>query len=197
MNDDKKDEKIFTVLVAEPWDFVSSDGKNILKVRYVTHEKDYFIFESVSNYEGYTRYLMFKNRSSSFSGVYGVAQIGESIEHIDESSLQLDFIVSMKEDEVYTITVFAIPEGGRESDGKSAAMQIQLYTGQTPQPTPEPIAEIGPVQITVSGQVAENGGVYYADRDALTVAWSVEGEVTGYNVAVTDSTGATVLEKND
>lgn len=100
MNDDKKDEKIFTVLVAEPWDFVSSDGKNILKVRYVTHEKDYFIFESVSNYEGYTRYLMFKNRSSSFSGVYGVAQIGESIEHIDESSLQLDFIVSMKEDEV-------------------------------------------------------------------------------------------------
>lgn len=91
---------IFTVLVAEPWDFVSSDGKNILKVRYVTHEKDYFIFESVSNYEGYTRYLMFKNRSSSFSGVYGVAQIGESIEHIDESSLQLDFIVSMKEDEV-------------------------------------------------------------------------------------------------
>ena len=119
-----------------------------------------------------------------------------SQQETDQQSLTVD-PASMKEDEVYTITVFAIPEGGQESDGKSAAMQIQLYTGQTPQPTPEPIAEIGPVQITVSGQVAENGGVYYADRDALTVAWSVEGEVTGYNVVVTDSTGATVLEKND
>ena len=131
--------------------------------------------------------------------VYLTNAQGEALisqQETDQQSLTVD-PATMKEDEIYTLTVFAIPEGGQEADGKSATLQIQLYTGQTPQPTPEPIAQIGPVQITVSGQVAESDGVYYADRDALTVAWSVEGEVTGYNVVVTDSTGATILEKND
>lgn len=90
---------VFTMIVAEPWNFESSDGENILKVRYVKQEKNYFIFESVSDYEGRVRYLMFKNRSSHYSGVYSIAKIGDDIETIDEESLQLDFLASMREAE--------------------------------------------------------------------------------------------------
>lgn len=114
-----------------------------------------------------------------------------SLTETDKTSMTVD-PASMAEDEVYTITVIAIPEGGGESDGKSSAVTIQRYTGQTAEPTP---GQVSAPKITVSGHVQQTDGVYYAQRDALTVSWESDGAVAGYDLLIVGSDGAEVLEK--
>ena len=67
------------ILIGEPWNFVSSDGENILKVRYVRKEKADFIFEWLSDFDGYARYLMFGNRHASIDGQFSDREAFESL----------------------------------------------------------------------------------------------------------------------
>ena len=43
-------EKIF--LIAEPWDFTSTDGDNVLKVRVIRKQGDGILAEAISGYSG-------------------------------------------------------------------------------------------------------------------------------------------------
>ena len=67
------------ILIGEPWNFVSSDGENILTVRYVRKEKADFIFECLSDFDGYARYLMFGNRHASIDGQFSDREAFESL----------------------------------------------------------------------------------------------------------------------
>lgn len=91
---------------------------------------------------------------------------------------------SMNGDDVYTVTVYAIPDGGTEENGVSASETIRLYDGRTPEPTPQPVGEVEDVTITVSGHRSYENGIYYAKTDALAIAWSAEGEVEGYDLSL-------------
>lgn len=126
--------------------------------------------------------------------IYLVSPGGETLTSLvetDKTSMKVD-PASMTGEEAYTITVIAIPDGGREADGKSSAVAIQRYAGQTPQPTP---AQVSAPVITVSGHVQEDGGVYFAQRDAMTVSWTCEGAVSGYDIVITGSDGVEVFNK--
>ena len=114
-----------------------------------------------------------------------------SLTETDKVNMNVD-PASMNLDMHYVVTVIAIPEGGDEADGKKASVKIQRYNGQTPEPTP---AAIGAPVMSVSGHVKEEDGVYYARKDALTVAWTVEGNVESYNVVIAGSDGNEVLNK--
>jgi peptidoglycan hydrolase-like protein with peptidoglycan-binding domain len=114
-----------------------------------------------------------------------------SLTETDKTSMTVD-PASMAEDERYTVTVIAIPDGGSESDGRTAAVDIQRYTGQTAEPTPGQVT--APV-ITVSGHAEQADGVYYARRDALTIAWEADGAVAGYDLVVIGSDDTEVLNK--
>lgn len=107
----------------------------------------------------------------------------------DQQSMTVD-PATMTAEEIYTIRVVAIPEGGSEPQGLSAQAQFALYAGQTPAPEP-----VGQVVINVSGYVSADNGVYYADRDGMVVSWKAEGDVAGYDVLIVDSNGATIVNK--
>lgn len=102
---------------------------------------------------------------------------------------------SMTKEEKYTLTVVAIPEGGDEASGRSASVIFELYTGQTAEPTPEPVGKVEAPVIKVSGSFANENGIYYARRDAMTISWSAKGDVASYDLVITDSDGQAVLEK--
>ncbi|MBQ4089813.1 MAG: peptidoglycan-binding protein [Clostridia bacterium] len=117
-----------------------------------------------------------------------------AISETDKQSMTVD-PATMTADELYTVTVVAIPVNGYEEHGKSSLVRIQLYTGQTPTPTEEPLAEIGQVAITVTGHAADNGDTYYAGDKELEVAWHAEGNVKGYNVTFTDGEGNIIIDR--
>lgn len=109
----------------------------------------------------------------------------------DKTSMTVD-PASMNKEVPYVVTVIAIPEGGDEEDGKNSSIKIQLYNGQTPEPTP---AAIGAPVMSVSGHVREEEGIYYARKDALTISWTCEGEVASYDILIMGSDGNEVLNK--
>ena len=89
--------------------------------------------------------------------------------------------------------------------------QQYLFSRYAPvyvEPTPTPSAQPTPTPTPTSGQVGEpkigispidsvSGGVYYLDRAAGKVyfTWSADGDVEGYYVRISDSTGNTLLSR--
>ena len=45
---------IKNITISEPWDFCSSDGKNILKVRIIKKSKNSMLAVTLSKYDGMT-----------------------------------------------------------------------------------------------------------------------------------------------
>ena len=129
--------------------------------------------------------------------VYLTKSDGTALSSVTETANQSMSVdpATMTADEIYTLTVIAIPVNGTEAHGKSASVTIQLYDGRTPEPTEEPLAEIGNVAVTVSGHKAAEGSLYYADKSELTVAWHAEGSVKGYDVTVSDSDGNVIIDR--
>ena len=117
-----------------------------------------------------------------------------SMTETDNTSMNVD-PATMTAGEIYTLTVVSIPVNGYEAHGKSASVTFQLYDGRTPEPTEEPLAEIGQVGLTVTGHKASDGGTFYAGDDDITVAWYAEGNVKGYDVTVADADGTVIVDR--
>ena len=117
-----------------------------------------------------------------------------SLTETDDQSMNVD-PATMTDGEIYTLTVVAIPINGAEVHGKSAYVNFQLYDGRTPEPTEEPLAEIGQVGITVSGHKTSDGNTFYAGDGDITVAWYAEGDVKGYDVTVADADGTVIVDR--
>ena len=117
---------------------------------------------------------------------------GETLTALTETNEQSMTVnpATMTADELYTIRVVAIPEGGTEEHGLSAQTQLALYTGQTPPPS-----QIGQVEINVTGHISADGGVYYAGEDGMVVSWKAEGDVAGYDVLIVNSNDETVINR--
>ncbi len=113
----------------------------------------------------------------------------------------------MREGEVYTLRVTAVPVNGTAADGKSTDMRFALEAAQptatpTPVPTDEPTeaptdepteAPIGEVSAPVVGiePAVEQDGVYYVDSD-FTITWHADGDVAGYRLRITNGQTAFV-----
>ena len=115
----------------------------------------------------------------------------------------------MREGEVYTLRVTAVPVNGTAADGKSTDVRFALEAAQptatpTPVPTEAPTeaptdepteaptdepteAPIGEVSAPVVGiePAVEQDGVYYVDSD-FTITWHADGDVAGYFLRITD-----------
>ncbi len=102
---------------------------------------------------------------------------------------------AMTSGQTYTIEVVAIPEGGSDADGKASSVEIQLYAGETVEPTPTPIGSVEVPVITVSSYKDFQNGVYYADTDGLAFSWSAAGDVESYNLTIIGSDGSTLYDK--
>ena len=129
--------------------------------------------------------------------IYLTNSAGDSLAALTETDKQSMAVdpATMTDGEIYTLRVIAIPVNGFEEHGKSAQVQIMLYDGRTPEPTEEPVAQIGQIGIVVSGHTANDGDTYYAGNDGMTIAWSAEGDVAGYDVLVVDSNGETIIDR--
>lgn len=77
------------IIVSEPWNFISSDGENELKVKFVKMWGKYFVFECCSAFKGMSKYLVFQNRDSQ--GMYNLYKCGDDLDSINEKDL--DFII--------------------------------------------------------------------------------------------------------
>lgn len=117
-----------------------------------------------------------------------------SVTETNNQSMNVD-PATMTDGEIYTLTVVAIPVNGTEAHGKSAFVNFQLYDGRTPEPTEEPLAEIGQVGLTVTGHKTSDGGIFYAGDSDITVAWYAEGNVKGYDVTVSDANGTILIDR--
>lgn len=94
----------------------------------------------------------------------------------------------------YEVEVVAIPEGGSETEGKSASVDIQLYAGETAEPTQTPVGTVETPVVTVTGYEDFADGVYYAGSDGLSFSWSAAGSVASYDLIITGSDGSTLVD---
>ncbi len=76
------------IIVSEPWNFISSDGENVLKVKFIKMWKEHFVFECCSEFEGMSKYLIFQDRDSC--GAYNLYKC-DDLDNINEEDL--DFII--------------------------------------------------------------------------------------------------------
>ncbi|EOS73684.1 MAG: hypothetical protein OSJ60_20275 [Lachnospiraceae bacterium] len=53
---------IKNITISEPWDFCSSDGKNILKVRIIKKSKNSMLAVTLSKYDGMTEKILIEKR---------------------------------------------------------------------------------------------------------------------------------------
>lgn len=50
------------IIIAEPWDFTSSDGDNLLRAKIIEKGEENFIAVALSNYSIVSNYLILKKR---------------------------------------------------------------------------------------------------------------------------------------
>ena len=61
------------IAVAEPWDFTSSDGDNLIHARIIEKCEEYIIAYSLSKYSNATKYLLLKKRDTYGNyNIYGI-----------------------------------------------------------------------------------------------------------------------------
>ena len=91
---------------------------------------------------------------------------------------------TMAAGEVYTFTVIAIPEGGAETDGKSASVRLART---------EAAPEVGTPEIGIAGHVGYSNETYWKGEADLSITWSADNAAT-YRAVLTDSNGSTVID---
>lgn len=77
------------IVIAEPWDFTSSDGENIIKTREICKIKEGLILEVLSKYKNMSRYLLLQKRDEM--GNYNIYQVSDYL-NLDIDELQLSMI---------------------------------------------------------------------------------------------------------
>jgi peptidoglycan hydrolase-like protein with peptidoglycan-binding domain len=110
-----------------------------------------------------------------------------------ETSLSVN-PTAMTAGQPYEVEVVAIPAGGTEAEGTSASIAVQLYAGETAAPTVTPVGTVEAPVITVADYMDFADGVYYAGTAGLSFSWSAAGSVASYNLIITGSDGATLVD---
>lgn len=62
MGASRRNKVIKDITISEPWDFCSSDGKNILKVRIIKKSKNSMLVVALSKYDGMTENILIEKR---------------------------------------------------------------------------------------------------------------------------------------
>lgn len=81
------------IVISEPWNFTSSDGDNRLKVREIYKEKEYLIYECLSQYLNMSDFLLLQKRDNADN--YNIYQISD-YSKINFNDLKLSMIGKFK-----------------------------------------------------------------------------------------------------
>ena len=102
--------------------------------------------------------------------------------------------VNMAVDEVYTLSVGAVPVNGEREDMVVSEARFVRPEEATPEPTEVPtpapqVATIGTPVVTIGGSAYQKDGITYMTDSSIIISWNADGDVESYTIYVENEVG--------